>query len=86
MRLGGLSVATLTPDSPDQGIGYLPQQVDLLPGSIADNIARFTTATREQVEEAAKAVGLHEWIESLPMGYETEVDDPLSRSPAPAPA
>lgn len=78
VRLGGLSVATLTPDAPEQGIGYLPQQVDLLPGSIADNIARFTSATREQVEEAAKSVGIHEWIESLPMGYETEVNDPLS--------
>ncbi|WP_372399683.1 ATP-binding cassette domain-containing protein [Azospirillum sp. HJ39] len=77
VRLGGLSVATLTPDSAEQGIGYLPQQVDLLPGSIADNIARFTTATREEVETAAKAAGIHEWIESLPAGYETDVNDPL---------
>ena len=77
VRLGGLSVATLTPDNPEQGIGYLPQNVDLLPGSIADNIARFGTATREQVETAAKAVGIHEWIESLPGGYDTDVADPL---------
>lgn len=77
VRLGGLSVATLTPDSPEQGIGYLPQHVDLLPGSIADNIARFATASREQVETAAKAVGIHEWIESLPAGYDTDVADPL---------
>ncbi|WP_247872584.1 ATP-binding cassette domain-containing protein [Azospirillum sp. TSO35-2] len=77
VRLGGLSIATLTPETADQGIGYLPQQVDLLPGSIADNIARFASATREQVEAAAKAAGIHEWIESLPAGYETEVTDPL---------
>lgn len=77
VRLGGLSVATLTPDCPEQGIGYLPQHVDLLPGSIADNIARFTTASREQVETAAKAVGIHEWVESLPAGYDTDVADPL---------
>lgn len=77
VRLGGLSVATLTPENPEQGIGYLPQHVDLLPGSIADNIARFAIATREQVEAAAKAVGIHEWIESLPAGYDTDVADPL---------
>ncbi|MBP2229352.1 PrtD family type I secretion system ABC transporter [Azospirillum agricola] len=77
VRLGGLSVATLSPETPEQGIGYLPQHVDLLPGSIADNIARFATASREQVEAAAKAVGIHEWIETLPAGYDTDVADPL---------
>ncbi|WP_245986126.1 ATP-binding cassette domain-containing protein [Azospirillum thermophilum] len=77
VRLGGLAVASLSPNSPDCGIGYLPQTVDLLPGTVAENIARFGEATREQVEEAARSVGIHEWIESLPGGYETEVADPL---------
>lgn len=77
VRLGGLSIASLSPDHPECGIGYLPQTVDLLPGSIAENIARFHAATREEVETAARAVGIHEWIESLPAGYDTDVADPL---------
>ncbi|MBP2312336.1 type I secretion system permease/ATPase [Azospirillum soli] len=77
VRLGGLAVASLNPDSVAHGIGYMSQSADLLPGTIAENIARFTEATQEQVEEAAKRAGIHEWIESLPNGYETEVSDPL---------
>ena len=77
VRLGGLAVASLNPDSVAHGIGYMSQTADLLPGTIAENIARFTEATQEQVEDAAKRAGIHEWIESLPNGYETEVSDPL---------
>ena len=77
VRLGGLAVAALNPDAPEQGIGYLSQNADLLPGTIAENITRFTEATKEQVEDAAKLAGIHEWIESLPGGYETDVADPF---------
>ena len=77
VRLGGLAVASLNPELPQQGIGYLSQNADLLPGTIAENITRFTEATKEQVEEAAKRAGIHEWIESLPGGYETDVADPF---------
>ncbi len=77
VRLGGLAVASLNPETPEQGIGYMAQGADLLPGTIAENIARFTETTREKVEDAAKRAGIHSWIESLPAGYETEVTDPL---------
>lgn len=77
VRLGGLAVASLNPDAPEHGIGYMSQNADLLPGTIAENIARFTEATREQVEDAAKRAGIHEWIESLPGGYDTDVADPF---------
>ena len=73
VRLGGLAVDQLNPDRPDLGIGYLAQTDDLLPGSIAENIARFRDATHDEVEAAAKAVGIHNWIETLPAGYQTEV-------------
>lgn len=78
VRLNGLAVTALTPDDPKAGIGYLPQSPDLLPGTIADNIARFQDATPEEIRAAAERAGVHEIIETLPMGYETATDDPLT--------
>lgn len=77
VRLGGMAVASLNPERPEQGVGFLPQNTDLLPGTIAENIARFAETTLEQVEQAAARAGIHEWIETLPKGYETDVADPL---------
>lgn len=54
-------------------IGYLPQGVELFEGSVAENIARFGKPDQEFVEQAARAVGLHELISSLPGGYECKV-------------
>lgn len=54
-------------------IGYLPQGVELFEGSVAENIARFGKPDQELVEQAARAVGLHELISSLPGGYECKV-------------
>jgi len=54
-------------------IGYLPQEIELLEGSIAENIARFGKVDEKMVMEAAKLVGIHEIIASLPEGYNTQV-------------
>jgi ATP-binding cassette subfamily C exporter for protease/lipase len=54
-------------------VGYLPQGVELFDGTLADNIARFGNAEPAQVEAAARAVGLHDFILTLPQGYETDV-------------
>ena len=55
-------------------IGYLPQQVDLLPGSLRDNIARFDPALGDaDVIAAAEAAGIHQMILQLPDGYSTRV-------------
>jgi ATP-binding cassette subfamily C exporter for protease/lipase len=54
-------------------VGYLPQDVELFDGSIAENIARFGEVLPRQVEAAARAVGLHELIMALPEGYDTDV-------------
>jgi ATP-binding cassette subfamily C exporter for protease/lipase len=55
-------------------LGYLPQDVALFDGSIADNIARFADVDAQQVIAAASKAGLHEIIQHLPRGYDTPVD------------
>jgi ATP-binding cassette, subfamily C, bacterial exporter for protease/lipase len=54
-------------------VGYLPQEVDLLEGTLAENIARFGAPQPAKVEAAARAAGLHEFIMALPQQYETPV-------------
>ena len=54
-------------------LGYLPQGVELLEGTLAENIARFGDVDMTQVEAAASLVGLHELIVSMPQGYESPV-------------
>ncbi len=72
VRLGGLSLSSLNPEDPATGIGYLAQTSELLPGTIAQNISRFADAEMADVVAAAKRAGIHEWIEALPQGYDTE--------------
>ena len=56
-------------------IGYLPQDVQLFAGSIAENIARFQTATPEEIVEASRLAGVHELILQLPDGYDTQLSE-----------
>lgn len=57
-----------------QAIGYLPQEVALLDGSIAGNIARFAKPNPEAILQAAQAAGIHEAILRLPQGYDTPLN------------
>ena len=62
-------------DAQDRGhyVGYLPQNVGLLSGTVAQNICRFTDADIEEVIKTAQDVGCHEMILSLPRGYDTVI-------------
>ena len=57
-------------------IGYLPQDIELLEGSISLNISRFGEIDSGAVVAAAKAAGIHELILTMSNGYDTEVDRP----------
>lgn len=74
-RIDGIDVAQWHADERGQHIGYLPQTVELLDGSVGENIARMSTPDSEQVIKAARMAGVHELILRLPEGYDTQVGD-----------
>ena len=75
VRLDGADIHAWNKAELGPHVGYLPQDVELFDGSLADNIARFGEVDQAKVEAAATAVGLHELITALPNGYGTEIGD-----------
>jgi ATP-binding cassette subfamily C exporter for protease/lipase len=73
VRLDGADVFTWDKSELGPHVGYLPQGVELFDGSLAENIARFGVVEMDKVEAAARAVGLHDFIMALPLGYDSPV-------------
>lgn len=73
VRLDGVDLYNWDKAELGPHIGYLPQGVELLDGSLAENIARFGPLDHAKIEAAARAVGLHEAILALPEGYDSPV-------------
>ena len=75
MTLDGVDLRKLHPKDLRRAIVMVTQEAYLFSGTVADNIALGNPqATRDQIVDAAKAVGAHEFIESLPHGYDTDVN------------
>jgi ATP-binding cassette, subfamily B, multidrug efflux pump len=75
VRIGGRDVREVTQGSLGREIAMVLQEPFLFSGTVYDNLRyRTLEATREEVEAAARAVGAHEFIERLPEGYQTELD------------
>ena len=76
VRLDGAALDQWASDALGRHIGYLPQDVELLAGTVAENIARFEpNPDNEAVIAAAKAVGVHDLIVRLPGGYDTPIGE-----------
>ena len=76
IRLDGAALDQWSPEALGRHIGYLPQDVELFSGTVAENIARFEpNAASEAIISAARAAGVHDLILSLPQGYETEIGE-----------
>lgn len=73
VRLDGVDVHAWDKAELGPYLGYLPQGVELLEGTLAENIARFGELDMPRIEQAAALVGLHGFISALPKGYETPV-------------
>ena len=74
VRLDGATLDQWDPETLGSYFGYVAQSVDLVDGTIGQNIARFDPeATSEAIIAAARAAGMHEVILALPDGYETPV-------------
>jgi ATP-binding cassette subfamily C protein len=76
VRLDGATLAQWSPEALGRDIGYLPQDIELFDGTVAENIARFDPeASSPAVISAAKQAGIHEMIVRLPDGYDTRIGD-----------
>jgi PrtD family type I secretion system ABC transporter len=73
VRLDGAALTQWNPDQLGRHIGYVPQEVVLFEGTVAQNIARHGMPDAAEVVRAAQAAGVHEAILRLPQGYETSV-------------
>jgi len=73
VRLDGADIRSFNRDEIGPHIGYLPQEIDLFDGTIAENIARFGPRDSAAVVAAAQRAGVHETILRLRQGYETPV-------------
>ncbi len=73
VQLDGADIGQWNPDELGNWVGYLPQDVELFDGTIAENIARFTEVEDQQIIKAARIAGVDELIRALPEGYNTRI-------------
>lgn len=79
IRLDSADMNGWDPLDRGQHVGYVPQDVELFDGTVAENIARFTEAEDAEIVAAAQLAGAHDMILKLPNGYGTEIGDSGAR-------
>lgn len=75
IRIDGSDISHWDQTQLGENIGYLPQDVELFNGTIAENISRLSIGSEEDIIAAAQMAGVHELIQRLPDGYNTVVGD-----------
>ncbi len=76
IRIDGAALDQWAPELLGPHVGYLPQDVELLAGTVAQNISRFDPErSSDPVIAAARAAGIHEMVLRLPGGYDTEIGE-----------
>jgi len=75
VKLDGADLRFYNKEQLGKYIGYLPQDIEIFSGTVAENIARFGEINMELVIKAAMIAGIHETILNFPNGYETEVGE-----------
>ena len=75
VRLDDAEIFTWRSDQLGPYIGYLPQDVELFDGTVAENIARFGDSDTEAIISAARLAGVHEMVLRLPDGYDTLIGE-----------
>ncbi|RYE84611.1 MAG: ATP-binding cassette domain-containing protein, partial [Hyphomicrobiales bacterium] len=73
VRMDGFSLRHWDPDRLGAHVGYLPQEITLYAGTVAENIARMGHPDSGKVLAAAEGAGLHQLIQRLPTGYDTRI-------------
>ena len=75
VRIDGSELAHWDRDQLGPYIGYLPQDIELFSGTLAENISRFGEHDEEKLFAAAEMAGVHELVQGLPDGYNTQVGE-----------
>ncbi len=74
IRIDGAQIDQWSRDEFGTFAGYLPQETQLFPGTVAENIARLRIVDSEKVVQAAQRAGVHDMLLKLPQGYDTKID------------
>ena len=71
LRIDGTEASKFNRTELGAQIGYLPQDIELFDGSVGENICRFEGGDPDLIIQAAQDAGVHDFILSLPNGYDT---------------